>query len=74
MSFRYLFISIILKRSFRDEFNVELAEIATNFLLSQQGRVPVLFYASVVEKLLSLISSNEIEGANWLMLNPLQRS
>ncbi len=74
MNFRDLFISIILKRPFREEFNVEMAEIATNFLLIKQGRVPVIFYAFAVEKLLSLISSNEIEGAKLLMLNLIQRS
>lgn len=74
MNFRDLFISIILKSPFREEFNVEMAEIATNFLLIKQGRVPVVFYAFVVEKLLDLISSNEIEGAKLLMLNLLQRS
>lgn len=74
MNFRDLFISIILKRPFREELNVEMTEIATNFLLIKQGRVPVVFYAFVVEKLLGLISSNEIEGAKLLMLNLLQRS
>lgn len=74
MNFRDLFISIILKKPFKEEFNVEMAEIASNFLLIKQGRVPVIFYAFVVEKLLDLISSNEIEGAKLLMLNLLQRS
>lgn len=74
MNFRDLFISIILKRPFREGLNVEMAEIATNFLLIKQGMVPVVFYAFVVEKLLDLISSNEIEGAKLLMLNLLQRS
>ena len=74
MNFRDLFISIILKKPFKEEFNVEMAEIASNFMLIKQGRVPVIFYAFVVEKLLDLISSNEIEGAKLLMLNLLQRS
>lgn len=74
MNFRDLFISIILKKPFKEGFNVEMAEIASNFLLIKQGRVPVIFYAFVVEKLLDLISSNEIEGAKMLMLNLLQRS
>lgn len=74
MNFRDLFISIILKKPFKEGLNVEMAEIASNFLLIKQGRVPVIFYAFVVERLLSLISSNEIEGAKLLMLNLLQRS
>ena len=74
MNFRDLFISIILKKPFGEKFNIEMAEIATNFLLIKQGKAPVIFYAFVVEKLLNLISSNEIEGARLLMLNLLQRS
>ena len=74
MNFRDLFISIILEKPFGEKFNIEMAEIATNFLLIKQGKAPVIFYAFVVEKLLNLISSNEIEGARLLMLNLLQRS
>lgn len=74
MNFRDLFISIFLEKPFKDELNIVMAEIASNFLLIKQGKVPVIFYAFVVEKLLNLISSNEIEGAKLLMLNLLQRS
>lgn len=74
MNFRDLFISIILEKPFGEKFNIEMAEIATNFLLIKQRKAPVIFYAFVVEKLLNLISSNEIEGARLLMLNLLQRS
>ncbi len=74
MNFRDLFITIILTKPFKEDINVVMAMIATNFLLLKQGRIPVIFYARVVQKLLYLISSNEIDGAKLLMLNLLQRS
>lgn len=74
MDFRDLFIAIVKEKPFSAHINVEMAEIAANFLLIKRGKAPVVFYPSIAERLVDLISEEEIEGAKLLMLNLLQRS
>lgn len=74
INFRDLFVNIIRQKPFDEEINVEMAEIITNLLLIKQNSIPLIFYSYVVDKLLYLINSNELEGAKLLMLNLLARS
>lgn len=74
INFRDLFVNIIRQKPFDEQINVEMAEIITNLLLIKQNSIPLIFYSYVVDKLLFLINSNELEGAKLLMLNLLARS
>lgn len=72
--YRDLFIVLIKLKPFKEEDNLIMSEIAANFLLVKQGRLPLIYKKSLIEKVLHLIEAKEEEGAKILLLEPMKRS